>query len=50
MICDICGKEDVKIRYVTRSYGKEKDHLTPGENQIFTRVILPWNIPKLDWR
>ncbi len=27
MICDICGKEGVKIRYVTRSYGKEKDLL-----------------------
>jgi YgiT-type zinc finger domain-containing protein len=22
MICDICGKEGARIRYVTRSYGK----------------------------
>jgi YgiT-type zinc finger domain-containing protein len=27
MICDICGKEDVQIRHVTRSYGKGKDLL-----------------------
>lgn len=27
MICDICGEEEAKIRYVTRSYGKEKDLL-----------------------
>jgi len=22
MVCDICGKEGARIRYVTRSYGK----------------------------
>ena len=22
MICDICGKDEAEIRYVTRSYGK----------------------------
>lgn len=22
LVCDICGKEDAKIRYVSRSYGK----------------------------
>ncbi|MBL7064073.1 MAG: type II toxin-antitoxin system MqsA family antitoxin [Anaerolineae bacterium] len=22
MICDICGKEGARVRYVTRSYGK----------------------------
>ncbi|MCZ7670951.1 MAG: type II toxin-antitoxin system MqsA family antitoxin [Chloroflexi bacterium] len=27
MICDICGKEDAKIRYVSRSYGKGEDLL-----------------------
>ena len=27
MICDICGKEGARIRYVTRSYGK-------GENLL----------------
>ena len=27
MVCDICGKEGARIRYVTRSYGKGKDLL-----------------------
>lgn len=27
LICDICGKEDAKIRYVSRSYGKGEDLL-----------------------
>ena len=27
LVCDICGKEGVKIRYVSRSYGK-------GENLL----------------
>lgn len=27
MICDICGKEGVRVRYVTRSYGKGKQLL-----------------------
>jgi len=27
MVCDICGKEGARIRYVTRSYGKAKDLL-----------------------
>ena len=33
MVCDICGKEDARIRYVTRSYGK-------GEN-----LLIIDNIP-----
>jgi len=32
MICDICGKEDVRIRHVTRSYGK-------GENLLIIENI-----------
>ncbi|MCI5157007.1 MAG: type II toxin-antitoxin system MqsA family antitoxin [Candidatus Electrothrix sp. AUS1_2] len=31
MICDICGKDSVKIRYVTRSYGNQ-EHLLVIEN------------------
>ena len=27
MICDICGKEDARVRYVTRSYGKGRNLL-----------------------
>ncbi len=27
MVCDICGKEGARIRYITRSYGKGKDLL-----------------------
>ncbi len=27
MICDICGQKGARIRYVTRSYGKDKDLL-----------------------
>jgi len=27
MVCDICGKEVARIRYVTRSYGKGTDLL-----------------------
>lgn len=27
MVCDICGKEGAKIRYVSRSYGKGDDLL-----------------------
>jgi YgiT-type zinc finger domain-containing protein len=27
MVCDICGKESARIRYVTRSYGKGDDLL-----------------------
>jgi YgiT-type zinc finger domain-containing protein len=27
LVCDICGKEGAKIRYVTRSYGKGEDLL-----------------------
>jgi YgiT-type zinc finger domain-containing protein len=32
MICDICGKEGARIRYVTRSYGK-------GENLLVIENI-----------
>lgn len=31
MVCDICGKEGAKIRYVSRSYGKG-DNLLVIEN------------------
>jgi len=31
MVCDICGKEGARIRYVTRSYGKG-DNLLVIEN------------------
>ena len=31
MVCDICGKEGARIRYVTRSYGKG-DRLLVIEN------------------
>lgn len=27
MLCDFCGSEDVKVRLVTRTYGKGKDLL-----------------------
>ncbi len=27
MICDICGREGARVRYVTRSYGKGEDLL-----------------------
>ncbi len=27
MICDICGKDSAKIRYVTRSYGEQEQLL-----------------------
>jgi YgiT-type zinc finger domain-containing protein len=27
MNCDICGAEDTRVRYVTRSYGKRKNLL-----------------------
>jgi YgiT-type zinc finger domain-containing protein len=27
VICDICGKDGVKIRYATRIYGKQEDLL-----------------------
>jgi YgiT-type zinc finger domain-containing protein len=27
MICDNCGREDARIRYITRSYGKGDDLL-----------------------
>lgn len=27
MICDICGREDTRVRYVTRSYGKGRNLL-----------------------
>lgn len=27
MVCDICGKEGARVRYVTRSYGKGKNLL-----------------------
>ncbi|NOX63055.1 MAG: type II toxin-antitoxin system MqsA family antitoxin [Chloroflexi bacterium] len=32
MICDICGKEGARIRYVTRSYGR-------GENLLVIENI-----------
>jgi YgiT-type zinc finger domain-containing protein len=32
MICDICGKEGARIRYVTRNYGK-------GENLLVIENI-----------
>jgi len=32
MVCDICGKEGARIRYVTRSYGK-------GENLLIIEHI-----------
>lgn len=35
MICDICGKEGARIRYITRSYGK-------GEN-----LLVIENIPSV---
>lgn len=34
MVCDICGKEGARIRYVTRSYGK-------GEKLLVIENI-PW--------
>jgi len=27
MVCDICGKEGARVRYVTRPYGKGEDLL-----------------------
>jgi len=32
MVCDICGKEGARVRYVTRSYGK-------GENLLIIESI-----------
>lgn len=31
LVCDVCGKQGAKIRYVSRSYGKG-DHLLVIEN------------------
>jgi YgiT-type zinc finger domain-containing protein len=32
MICDICGKQEAEVRYVTRSYGK-------GENLLIIENV-----------
>jgi YgiT-type zinc finger domain-containing protein len=39
MVCDICGKEGVRIRYVTRSYGK-------GEQLLIIENIPVMSCPR----
>jgi hypothetical protein len=37
MVCDNCGKEGARIRYVTRSYGKG-DNLLIIENRLYRKL------------
>ncbi|MEA5564737.1 type II toxin-antitoxin system MqsA family antitoxin [Anabaena sp. UHCC 0399] len=36
MLCDFCGSEDVKIRLITRTYGKSKDLLVIENIPVIT--------------
>ena len=36
MLCDICGSEGVKIRQITRTYGKGKDLLVIENIPVIT--------------
>jgi YgiT-type zinc finger domain-containing protein len=36
MLCDICGNESVKIRQITRTYGKGKDLLVIENIPVIT--------------